>query len=141
MRYASLILLVAIALVACDKSTEPGSSAIVAYQVPGCGGNALGKRVVRDSCFSYDFRDALVVDFCTTANCCPDSNRFSILPRLTNDSIIVAIADTAPHNCRCMCPYYLHVEFRELPKDVYQFVVINHDSTDYVLYSEPVAKH
>jgi hypothetical protein len=133
-----LIAVFAVILSTCHKSTEPGSPGVVAYQVPGCA-SQLGKRVLSDSCFSYQFRDALLVDFCASANCCPDSNRFSITHRVSTDSIIVTIADTAAQLCRCNCPYVLHVEFHDLPKDSYLLVCERRDYSSHILlYAQPV---
>jgi len=92
-----------------------------------------------DSCFSYDFHDALVVEFCALANCCPDTNRFAIAHSVQNDSIVVTIADTARHLCRCICTYVLHVEFSDLQEDSYQFVCRREDySSQIVPYSQRV---
>jgi hypothetical protein len=134
----TLVAVLALILSACHKSTEPGSPGVVAYQVPGCA-SQLGNRVFSDSCFSYQFHDALLVDFCASANCCPDSNRFSIKHRIGTDSIIVTIADTAAQLCFCICPYVLHVEFHDLPEDSYLFVCERRDySSQILLYTQRV---
>ena len=136
----ALVSVLALILSACQKSTEPGSPSVVAYQVPGCA-SQLGTRGASDSCFSYQFRDALLIDFCATANCCPDSNRFSIEHRISNDSILVTIADTAAQLCRCICPYVLHVEFHDLPADSYMLVCERRDySSNILLYAQPVSR-
>jgi hypothetical protein len=131
----------AVFMFACERSTEPDTPSVVAFQVPGCGANLL-KASASDSCFSYQFHDALIVDFCATANCCPDSNRFSFKQRVSHDTIMVTIADTAAHLCRCICPYVLHMEFRDLPGDSYIFFCTWDDYSDrLVFYSERVHRN
>jgi hypothetical protein len=114
------ISVLALLIPTCEQSTDPRSPAVSAFQVPGCGGRFL-KTTASDSCFSYQFHDALVVDFCASANCCPDSDRFSFRHRVSHDTIMVTIADTAAPLCRCICNYVFHMEFRDLPGDSYVF--------------------
>jgi hypothetical protein len=133
-----LIAVLAFILSGCDGSTEPEPPPFVAYQVPGCASH-LGEGV--DSCFSYEFHRALSVDFCATANCCPDSNRFSFDYRISSDSIIVTIADTAARNCFCTCTYVLHVELSYLSENAYLFVCERQDSSSRtLLYTELVGR-
>lgn len=137
----TFVAVLAFFLSGCDKGAEPAPAMFVAYQVPGCTSH-LGKRVLEDSCFSYEFHDALSVDFCATANCCPDSNRFSLSHRISGDSIIVTIADTAAQNCFCTCTYVLHVEFHVLAENSYLFVCERRDYSSHILlYAEPVNRH
>ena len=125
----------------CEQSTEMQSPDVRAFQVPGCGGHFL-KTTASDSCFSYQFHDALVVEFCMSANCCPDSNRFSFRHRISNDTIRVTIADTAAHLCHCICDYVLHMEFRDLPGESYVFYCMREDySSQLVFYSERVHRN
>jgi hypothetical protein len=121
----------------CDKSVGPENDQARIVQMPGCKSGQLGKSSVSsDSCFTYQFHDALDVYFCASANCCPDSNRFLIEHEIRNDTILVTIADTAGHLCRCNCTYMLHAEFQNLPGDQYQFVCQREDySSKLVLYS------
>lgn len=125
----------------CEQSTDAPSPSVSAFQVPGCGGH-LGKAAVNDSCFSYQFRDALVVEFCMNANCCPDSNRFSFRHTVSHDTIYVAVSDTAAHLCHCICNYVLHMEFRDLPGDNYVIFCTQEDYSDRVVfYSERVHRN
>jgi hypothetical protein len=125
----------------CEESTDTHSPDVSAFQVPGCGGHLL-KVTATDSCFSYQFQDALVVDFCASANCCPDSNRFSFRHRISQDTIMVTIADAAASLCRCICNYVLHMEFRDLPGDNYVFFCTREDYSDrVVIYSERVHRN
>ncbi|MGA9364887.1 MAG: hypothetical protein WBW16_11045 [Bacteroidota bacterium] len=133
--------LLALLIATCEQSTDAPSPGVSAIQVPGCTGHFL-KTTASDSCFSYQFHDALVVDFCAGANCCPDSNRFSFRHRVSNDTIMVTIADTAAHLCRCICNYVLHMEFRDLPSDNYVFFCTRQDYSDRVVfYSERVQRN
>ncbi|MDZ7304709.1 MAG: hypothetical protein ONB44_21485 [candidate division KSB1 bacterium] len=91
-------------------------------QIPGCSGHGLTKAAFADSCFSYKFTQDLVVDFCVSANCCPDSNRFQFAYEVRHDTIAVAVADTAANLCRCICDYVIHAEFSDLPRDRYMFL-------------------
>jgi hypothetical protein len=125
----------------CEQSTDPRGADVTAFQVPGCG-NHLGKTAVNDSCFSYQFHDALVVEFCMNANCCPDSNRFSFRHMVSHDTIMVSVSDTAAHLCRCICNYVLHMEFPGLPGDNYVFFCTRQDYSDRVVfYSERVRRN
>jgi hypothetical protein len=130
------VALLAFILSGCNGSTEPEPPPFVAYQVPGCASH-LGEGV--DSCFSYEFHGALSVDFCATANCCPDSDRFSFDHRISSDSLVVTIADTAARNCFCTCTYVLHVGFSRLPENSYLFICERmDDSSRTMLYAERV---
>jgi hypothetical protein len=127
----------------CSKSVSPDNGGIRIEQIPGCKSGQLGKRSLStDSCFTYQFSDALDVYFCASANCCPDSNRFRIRHDIRSDTIFVTIADTAAQLCRCNCTYMLHAEFHNLPKDRYVFFCSREDySSLAVLYSVPVQRH
>jgi hypothetical protein len=140
-RFGFALGVLAVLMAACERSTEPDAPSVVAFQVPGCGANLL-KASASDSCFSYQFHDALIVDFCATANCCPDSDRFSFRHRISHDTIFVAIADTAAQLCNCICSYVLHMEFRDLPGDSYVFFCTREDYSDrLVFYSERVHRN
>ena len=135
----AIVLFCAAALVhqGCGKSIGPESDQVRIVQMPGCKSGQLGKSSLStDSCFTYQFHDALDVYFCASANCCPDSNRFLIKHEIRNDTILVTIADTAANLCRCNCSYMLHAEFQNLPGDQYVFVCRREDySSKFVLYS------
>jgi hypothetical protein len=105
-----------------DKSSNPGNQQVKAslYQVGGCQSH-LAKVSEVDSCFSYQFGEKLVVDFCLTGNCCPDSNRFVLSHKISNDTIYIVAVDTAEHLCRCICKYVIHAEFENLPLSHYIF--------------------
>ena len=75
-----------------------------------------------DSLFLYSFTDTLVIDFSVVANCCPDSDRFSVAAIPGTDTIVVAVSDTAQSLCNCICPYMIHAEFANLPNDHYVVV-------------------
>jgi hypothetical protein len=131
----------ALLIEACDRTTAPDSTRVVSYQIPGCTGQGE-KRSAGDSCFSYQFHDALVVDFCASGNCCPDSDRFSIQHTVENNTITVTIADTAAHLCRCNCVYVLHVELHDLHRDSYLLVCRREDYAGHeVLYSTWVQRN
>ena len=140
-RFFFLIISVLIASWGCDKSVSPARNANSITQMPGCL-STLRASATPDSCFSYQFHDVLVVDFCATANCCPDINRFSTEYLIRNDTIAVTIADTAAHLCRCTCTYNLHAEYSELTGNQYLFVVYRQDySSRLVFYSERVYRN
>ena len=124
-------------LPACDKSVGPGGSSDAVVEIAGCKSVGLDKAgISNDSCFSYSFHDILVADFCVSANCCPDSNRFSIMHTISNDTIAVTIADTAARLCRCICTHRVHAEFSSLVGDRLLFLVFLKDSsTTGLLYS------
>jgi hypothetical protein len=136
-----VISVLCVVMLACEKSTEPTASNVIAFQVPRCQ-QELRKSATTDSCFSYQFHDALVVDFCAMGNCCPDSNRFSFKHMISHDTIMVTIADTARPLCNCLCTYVLHMEFPDLPGDSYVFFCTREDYSDrLVFYSERVHRN
>jgi hypothetical protein len=104
-----------------DSEKQQTEVQAVLRQISGCGGHELAKAAVGDSCFSYQFTQNLTADFCVWANCCPDSQRFELAHEIRNDTIFVAVADTAAHLCRCICKYAIHAEFTNLPRDRYVF--------------------
>ena len=130
-------------LIGCDQSVEPAKDKNSIIQIPGCDSTRLGKTLIPDdSCFSYQFYESLIVDFCVSGNCCPDSNRFSTNHTITNDTIIVAVADTAGQLCRCVCTYILHGEFHDLPGNNYLFLVYQmEDSAETLLYAVNVHRN
>jgi hypothetical protein len=131
-----LLAVLAFLSMSCLESTNPGSRDTAAYQLPGC---IRGLDKGPDSCFSYRFQDVLVAEFCASGNCCPDSNRFLIGSVIEHDTIVVIIADTAAHLCRCNCTYRLHVELADLPLSSYLFICRREDySSQAILYSERV---
>jgi hypothetical protein len=136
------LFMLALLVPGCNKSVEPDDSQTRIVQIPGCKSGQLGKgSAATDSCFTYQFHDALVVDFCASANCCPDSNRFLIRHEIRSDTIFVTIADTAAALCRCTCTYLLHAEFHGLAKDRYVFVCQRQDySSKALLYAVDVRK-
>jgi hypothetical protein len=137
----SVIGILCVIVLACEESNEPEIANLIAYQVRGCQPQLL-KVSANDSCFSYQFHDALIVDFCATANCCPDSNRFSFRHTVSHDTIMMTIADTARHLCNCTCTYALHTEFRDLPGDSYVFFCTREDySSQLVFYRERVHRN
>jgi len=93
---------------------------ITAYQIPGCLDDGL-KMTGLDTCFTYDFGDTLKIEFCVNGNCCPDSNRFVTEVNLQNDTIFVAVTDTAKDGCYCICKYIVHLDVDGLQKDKYLF--------------------
>ncbi len=134
------VLAIPLVLLACKSSTEPVTPTFLAQQVPGCIA-ALGKGVAVDSCFSYSFHDALVLDFCMSANCCPDSNRFAFRHSISHDTILVVASDTAAHNCRCNCSYLLHTELHSLERDEYLVLCAREDySSQYIFYAVRVKR-
>ncbi|HEX9652445.1 MAG TPA: hypothetical protein VGA99_01940 [bacterium] len=119
-----------------EQATNPeGSPLNQLYQVGGCGGVGLWKTSSGDTCFSYQFDSRLSVDFCVSANCCPDTNRFSLAYTMEEDKINIAVQDTAARLCRCVCPYVIHAEFHDLPLD-YFLIVCRYDGQ--VWYEEDV---
>lgn len=104
-----------------EKSANPGPEGPVSfsYQSGKCLGHDLPKSAVSDSSFNYSFSDKLVIDFSVTANCCPDSNRFTVSSFPGPDTIVVAVIDTAQNLCKCLCPYTIHAEFGNLTNDHY----------------------
>lgn len=127
----------------CAKSVSPENVQSSVVQIPGCKSAQFATASLSsDSCLTYQFQEALVIDFCATGNCCPDSNRFAIRHEVKGDTIAVTIADTAASLCRCMCKYILHAEFHNLPGDQYVFLCERDDASGKsVLYSSPVYRH
>ncbi len=120
-----------------DQPTKSVTARAQLYQIPGCSGHELAKAAAGDSCFSYKFAQDLVVDFCVSANCCPDSQRFQFTHDIRHDTILVAVADTAANLCRCLCNYVIHAEFTDLPRDRYVFCCYYGEA---VVYNEKVER-
>jgi hypothetical protein len=136
-RHSALVVIIALplCLISCKGSTEPLIPRFVAQQVPGCSAS-LNKTVIGDSCFSYQFHDALTMEFCMTGNCCPDSNRFSFRHSLIQDTILIVVSDTAAHLCRCTCNYLLRAEVNNLERDDYLVLCVREDyPSQYIFYS------
>ena len=76
---------------------------------------AKGLKTASDSIFSYSFSQNLILDFSVTANCCPDSNRFTVGQEIRNDTIIITVLDIAKDGCYCDCVYMVHTEITDLP--------------------------
>ncbi len=98
------------------ETQNPGS---FSFQSSKCMKGVLSKTGISDSIFTYTFNDKLIIDFSVTANCCPDSNRFSVSSASGIDTIVVAVIDSAQDLCNCDCPYMIHAEFENLPNDHY----------------------
>ncbi len=117
-----------------DNSTEPENETITfnAFQVGGCNSSSLAKIAVNDSCFSYSFNDTLKIDFCVTANCCPDSQRFTADYNIKADTISVSVADTSAR-----LNYTIHLDLVGLSNNQYLFSC-NYD--DRIVYNESINK-
>ena len=104
-----------------EKSTGPTTQQPVLFSSRSskCLSQGFAKSSGLDSVFTYSFTDTLLIDFSAIANCCPDSDRFEISQEIGTDTLIVSVADTALHLCRCVCPYMIEVEFVGLPNDHY----------------------
>ena len=92
-----------------------GCSSYLLTDVPEDGPGCPLPQVVR-----WDFADdVLRIEFSVGANCCPSENRFAVDSWGSADSLVIAVADTAPDECRCMCPYLITVEYLNLSADTY----------------------
>jgi len=137
---SAAIACLAVLPMACKTSTEPDTPCFVGFQVPGCQ-SGLGKIAEEDSCFSFTFRQDLSLEFCATGNCDPQVNRFAITQRIQNDTILVTVADTAAQGAWCDCPYKIHVEFWNLPRDSYLVLCTQmYGSKGYLLCAERVTR-
>jgi hypothetical protein len=118
----SALVFVIVLLYSCkDKSSNPDSQTPVSlsYEATKCLAHGLAKGTELDSVFTYSFTTDLVIDFSVWANCCPDSNRFLVSYTISNDTILISVADTARSLCHCICPYMIHADFMDLSKDHY----------------------
>lgn len=106
-----------------DKSTPmpPDEIPPFSIQISNCIGPILWKtdRIVADSVFAWTFGNKLVLDFSFPANCCIDSNAFSVSRMILNDTITITVTDTVVSFCRCICTYMAHAEFADLPNNHY----------------------
>jgi hypothetical protein len=146
MRYLKIISVLSITFiisVSCnDKSIDTVEKEVKAtlYQLPGCPSHSssLNKVSLReDSCFTYEFKDKLTIDFCLDGNCSPDHDRFDLSYSISNDTIYIAVKDTAKNNANCFCTYTIHAEFQNLPLDRYIFNCKNY----FYKYYETVFKN
>jgi hypothetical protein len=120
-----------------DKSNGPETETPIhsIVQVPGCMGGGKEDGASHDSCFAYTFERDLDISWCVPANCCPDSQRFSLSSSVFNDTIMVTVSDTARKLCRCICSYDVHARYIDLPFDSYVVIV---DYDDGIYYREIV---
>lgn len=88
-------------------------------QIAGCQTHKLNKSVSVDSCFSYTFGLELNFQSCVAGNCCPDSNRYSLSSKIVEDTIEIAVRDTARNLCKCICNYFINARYRDLKRDHY----------------------
>ena len=102
------------------------------FSQSGCLDDGLGKIADMDSLFYYSFDNSLIIDFSVSANCCPDSNRFTISSDIFEDTITITVTDTAAHLCNCTCPYILHTEFYDLPRDCYVVIIYYYGKIKYM---------
>ncbi|MCK5739807.1 hypothetical protein KAH55_11520 [bacterium] len=106
-------------------------------QIPGCQGNALGKKTA-DNCFDYTFSDdSLKLEFCVTGNCCPDSNRFVLDSEFNGANLFVTVTDTAANLCRCICNYKVQAEYSHVTQSQYTVTCLLGDS---ILYRELIVR-
>jgi len=116
----------------CSNDTVAPKPTVVLQQVSGCHYNqALAPPNPEDSCFSWQYSSYLSVAFCVVGNCCPDHDRFSLAYSIDNDSISIAVADTAAELCQCTCPFLIRAEFHDLPLNQYAVVCFFLDSPIY----------
>ena len=111
-----ILLCVAISMLACsEKSGNPKSEKLesLIYQDGRCQRQLFRSATSEDSCFFSQFKQDILIDFCVTANCCPDTSRFQTSSAVSNDTIFIVVADTAANRCLCDCPYRIHAEFRK----------------------------
>jgi hypothetical protein len=118
---------IALSIVGCDLIPQPPDSRNQLFQIAGCQSqNSIATLI--DSCFTCQFQDRLIIDFCVTGNCCPDSNRFQLSHQIIDDHITLTAIDTAANLCNCMCPYVIHAEIYGLPLDRYIVTCfVNHE--------------
>ncbi|HUI29832.1 MAG TPA: hypothetical protein VLX91_06410 [Candidatus Acidoferrales bacterium] len=144
MKKIGLFFLLAISsgiLITCsDKSSDPGKQQVKTSltQVGGCGSHQLGKVSMWDSCFTYQFDQNLEVNFFLSGNCCPDSNRFLLSNRISNDTIFVVAMDTAAQVCNCVCNYTINAKFENLSLSHYVFYCTRADDSNRVYYAKDV---
>lgn len=127
-----------------DRSSSPSVSQPTASirQMGGCLGNPVTRVSQLDSCFAFQFYDTLIVSFCLTGNCCPDSDRFRFSCTVFNDTVYIAASDTAAILCKCICSYSIRAEFANLPLGHYIIIVTRSDYSDRVVfYNEYVFRH
>ncbi len=141
MRFILFTLLLAI-LWSCKQDNIPltakaGQPHFSAVQAAGCYHGPLADKTSSETCFDYSFKDTLKVIFCLPANCCPDSNRFDFTLGLSNDTINLAIQDTAADLCDCICTYRIFANVSGLNKEHYLFNCFYRDS---LYYSEKLRR-
>jgi len=128
----SLLALLALGVVGQVRAEQPeleqtGERVVLEYSSSGCqldeheeaDTGQRGPSRPEGQVLRYSFSDDLQIEFTVLANCCPDSNRFKITSWSESNHLYVAVADTAPSLCRCVCPYVVSVQFLDLPEDGY----------------------
>jgi hypothetical protein len=132
-----VLLCAAITMFACsEKSTKPTTESLI-YQDGRCRQGDTRAGYIDDSCFSSEFAQNLLIDFCVLANCCPDTNRFALGSLIKGDTIVLTAVDTAANLCKCECPYRIHAEFQSLPLSRY-LVLCSYNGV--IVYRDTVVK-
>ncbi|MGK9368578.1 hypothetical protein ACSSWA_06735 [Melioribacter sp. Ez-97] len=138
------LVLIAIIILCCgceETNFEPETYNFRFEQLPGCQTLVYNnlEKAGADSCFNYSFFEKLVVEFCVSGNCCPDSNHFAVESKALGDTITISVRDTAANLCRCNCNYIILTEFQNLTGDNY-FVKCTDKESGRVLYLKEVKR-
>jgi hypothetical protein len=104
---------------AAEVDCQYSSSPCVAVQ-PGQAGSAASRVTYPlDGTLRWAFDGTLRLEFRVRANCCPNSDRFRVAVSCRAETLMVAVADTAPGLCLCDCPYVLTVQCPTLAASSY----------------------
>jgi hypothetical protein len=133
--FAALLCLLLSLLACSESSTKPKVESLV-YQVGRCDHNMILGSSAVDSCFAATFAQDLVVDFCLSANCCPDTSRFALMSVIRNDTIVIMATDTAQNLCHCLCEYTVRAEFHNPPLARYVVMCSYRDSLYFLMTVE-----
>ena len=118
---------------------QPSDSVV---QIPGCSSHGLIRLSSSDTSFAWTFTDRLVIDFCLTGDCTPDSIRFATSHSISSDTIYVVSVDTATYNQKCICVFIIHGEFENLPLDYYVVICSRVDNgVETVSYNRDVYRN
>lgn len=131
--------LAAALIISChDEIVKPEASGNI-QQIGKCNNQGLNKTSAE--CFEYTFTDDLIIKFCVSGNCCPDSARFLSSYKIVENIITVSVKDIAPNLCKCNCNYTIQAKFTNLEYDSYTVYCIQEfESGSSPLYNKPVKK-
>lgn len=120
--YLLLAVLAAVVFLNCKDDIMQSEITANINQVGKCNSQGLNKSA--SECFEYSFTNDLLIKFCVSGNCCPDSARFVTSYKISGEVITISIKDIAPNLCKCICNYTIQANLLNVNLDSYTIVCL-----------------